>query len=107
MSNNCAEAIRSFGSYLEKFPYGAFSTNARYYKAECELKQGLNEEALAGFEYVSAQAPSTFTENSLLQAARLSIQFEYWEKALDHYTALLDHAENKSSQVEALEGITT
>ncbi|NQT77922.1 MAG: tetratricopeptide repeat protein [Bacteroidetes bacterium] len=106
MENNCEEAIPAFGAYLNSFPYGTFAVNASYYKAECELKNGMREEALADFAFVVSQPTSGFTENSLLQAARLSMKMEAWDKALDYYTRLSDFAEYKDNALEALEGRT-
>jgi TolA-binding protein len=106
MENNCDEAIPAFGAYLERFPMGTFAVNASYYKAECELKNNMPIEALKDLEYVISQPTSGFTENSLLQSARLSMGMENWEKALDYYTRLLDFAEYKENALEALEGMT-
>jgi TolA-binding protein len=105
MENNCAAAIPAFGSYLEKFPYGTFSVNASYYKAECELKTNDKAAALADLEFVIQQPTSGFTENSLLQAARLSMEMEKWDQALSHYTRLSEFAEYKENELEALDGM--
>ena len=106
MENKCSDAIRSFGSYLDKFPYGTFAINASYYKAQCELKEDDKESALTDLEYVIQQPTSSFTANSLLQAARLSMETGKWKKALDYYTELMEVAESKDNELEALEGIT-
>ncbi|MEN8225070.1 MAG: tetratricopeptide repeat protein [Bacteroidota bacterium] len=106
MANNCDKAIQAFGSYLDKFPYGSFSVNASYYKAECELKAGRKQEALSDLEYVIKQPTSGFKENSLLQAARLSMEMEEWDKALDYYSQHKEYAGSSDNELEALEGIT-
>ena len=105
MENNCDEAIGAFGSYLEKFPYGTFSVNASYYKAECELKANNKTDALTDLEFVIRQPTSGFTESSLLQAARLSMEMEKWDKALNYYTRLSEYAEYKENELEAMEGM--
>jgi TolA-binding protein len=105
MENNCLEAITAFGNYLDRFPFGTFAANASYYKAQCEIKQGNKEQALEALEFVISQPTSGFTENSLLQAARISMELEVWDKALAHYTRLADEAESKEIQLEALEGM--
>ena len=105
MDNNCDDAIGAFGSYLEKFPYGTFSVNASYYRAECELKANNKTDALTDLEFVIQQPTSGFTENSLLQAARLSMEMEKWDNALRYYTQLSEYAEYKKNELEALEGM--
>jgi len=106
MENKCDDAISAFDAYLERFPYGTFSINASYYKAECELKNGNREDALAALEYVIKQPTSEFTGNSLLQAARLSMMMEEWEKALDYYGRMTEFSELDEYEMEALEGMT-
>lgn len=106
MENNCLEAIPAFEAYLKRFPSGTFATNASYYKADCELKNNNKEAALSDLEFVISQPTSGFTENSLLQAARLSMEMEKWEKALAYYSRLAEDAEYKDNQMEALEGMT-
>jgi TolA-binding protein len=106
MENKCVDAVRAFGAYLERFPYGTFAVNAGYYKAECELKTGDREAALASLEMVIRQPASSFTANSLLKAARLSMEMEHWEKALDYYTRMREFPGLSEHELEALEGIT-
>ncbi len=106
MENNCQDAIQAFGAYLDRFPFGTFAVNASYYKAECELKTSNYDEALADLEFVIKQPTSGFTGNSLLQAARLSMDMKKWDKALDYYSRLDEFAELKEHELEALEGMT-
>jgi TolA-binding protein len=106
MENKCDEAISAFDAYLERFPYGTFSVNASYYKAECELKKGNRELALASLEHVIRQPVSEFTGNSLLQAARLSMMMEEWDKALDYYGRMSEFSELKEHEMEAMESMT-
>lgn len=106
MGNRCGEAISAFGSYLDRFPFGTFATNASYYKAQCELKQNDKTAALADLEFVIGQPTSGFTENSLLQAARICNELEMWDKTLIYYTRLADEAESKEIRLEAAEGMT-
>jgi TolA-binding protein len=106
MENNCSDAIRAFSDYLERFPYGTYSVNASYYKAECELKNGNREQALADLEHVIKQPTSEFTASSLLQAARLCMVTEDWEKALYYYGRMDEFSELKEHEMEALEGMT-
>ena len=104
MASKCDDAIDAFQAYLDRFPFGTFAVNASYYKAECELKNGNKEGALKDLEFVVKQPTSSFTENSLLHAARLSMEMKAWDKALKYYTDLSDYAERDEYALEALEG---
>jgi len=106
MESKCQEAISAFAAYLKRFPYGTFATNASYYKADCELRAGLKEEALASFDFVIRQPASGFTGKSLQQAARLGMELEKWESALEYYGMLAEHAGSGEEKLEAVEGMT-
>jgi TolA-binding protein len=106
MENKCQEAIRALDAYLSRFPYGSFATNAAYYKADCELRSGMKEEALASFGLVIRQPASGFTGNSLLQAARLGMELEKFDQALEYYAMLAEHTSSADQELEALEGMT-
>lgn len=106
MDNDCSAAIDAFKAYLQRFPYGTFAVNASYYKAECEIKQGNKSEALVDLEFVTKQPTTSFTANSLLQAARISMEMEQWDKALKYYTQLSDFAEDDQHIMESLKGRT-
>ncbi len=104
MDNHCDEAIEAFSSYLEKFPQGFFAPNANYYMAECLMRQDKREEALEAYENVIRLPRTRFTENAMLNAGTLQLEQNNHEKALPHFTALEEIAENKSSLLKGYAG---
>jgi TolA-binding protein len=105
METRCEAAIQAFTSYLEKFPHGAFAVNAAYYRAECAMKAGMQDVALESYAYVAGQPLTGFTENSLLQAARLSKDKEDWTAVSIYYRKLYELEGNREYTLEAISGI--
>ena len=104
MSNNCDEAVIGFGNYIRNFPAGAFSLQANFYNAECELKAGNADAALPGYEFVAAKQKSQFTETALLRASEINFGKEYYAAALGNYKELQLNAENPANLTKAIEG---
>lgn len=69
MQNNTKQAIAGFSSYVSQFPNGIHALKANFYLAQLYFKDGLTDNAIAGYEYVASKARNEFTEQSL---ARLS-----------------------------------
>lgn len=88
MSGNCDKATADFTKYLEKYPNGTYKIQAHYYKAVCEQKAGFKNEALMDFEEVIKHPKNAFTEDALLNAAKLSKMLAQPEKALNYFSKL-------------------
>jgi len=104
LSGDCENAIKSFGSYIDRFPNGFFAVNANFYKAECEFRANMFEKALAGYEFVISAPKSKFTENSLSRAAGINYKLKNYDAALKQYNQLEQQAEFKNNQMEARAG---
>jgi len=104
MNNQCGPATEAFGSYINKFPSGAFILNANYYKAECEVRLGNTELALSGYNFVISFAKSRFTENALKRAAEINFNFENYKDALSNYNQLELNADYRENLTIAYEG---
>ncbi len=101
LNNDCQSAVKSFATYIEKFPKGAFALHANYYKSECEMLSGKTEEAIKGFEFVISQPKSNFTESALQKAAGINFTLKNYEKAYNQYAQLEQNAEHKFNLVES------
>jgi len=101
MAGNCEDAVKSFASYVENFPGGAYFVHANYYRGECLLKANLLQEALECFENVLGRFRSKFTENALLKAARIYYFRGDYIKSLEDYSELKNIAEYNSNVLEA------
>ena len=104
MDENYTAALPAFGNYVQKFPEGAFQLNARFFLAECQVKEGLVPEALLNYEYVIEKPRSEFTESSLLKAADLTYELSNYSTSLIYFTQLEKTAEVKSNIMEAWYG---
>ena len=107
MAGDCRRAIKDFGAYLGKFSNGFFRLNANYYRAECLSKLGDSASialALQGYDYVIQQSQNSFTENSLLRAAKINYDHKDYKRAIDLYINLEKIAEYKSNIMAARVG---
>ena len=102
---NCDYAIRDLDSYLQKYPEGFFRVNANYYKADCQFRNKLYEQALTGYRYVIDQPKSSFTEKSLLNAAIIHFRMKVYDKALEEFERLEATAEVKDNIMAAQSGL--
>jgi TolA-binding protein len=91
--NNCAEAIKAFKSYLNKFPDGVFMIKSNYYLGECaytEHEDALAEEAL---KRVVNEPRSEYTERSIAMLASIMYTKPDYDEALSYYEQLLGFSE--------------
>ncbi len=105
MKGNCDEAIKSFETYLKKFPVGYFAINAHYYQADCLRKSGKKEEALNSYLFVCTSPKGAFTEKSLLYAAEISFETQKYKEANKLYKQLETSSEVNSHKSMAQLGI--
>ncbi|MFM7218463.1 MAG: tetratricopeptide repeat protein, partial [Bacteroidota bacterium] len=93
----CDEAIRDFDAYLDKYPDGLFSVNARYYRSDCLFRSKKYEESLSGYEYVLSQPRNAFTEKSLVNDAFIHFKAKRYAEAAGRYDALESSADVKDN----------
>ena len=98
MNGDCESSVRSFESYLEKFPEGLFYLKAHYYAADCLFRNGQNERALPHYEAVAASRNS-YSERSLVNAANIAYNLNNFTKALDLYEQLAAVAETDNNRL--------
>lgn len=104
LNGDCENAVRSFGSYIERFPNGIFAINANFYKAECEFRANQFERALTGYEFVINSSRSKFTENAVSRAAAINFRLKNYDAAYRQYVMLEQQAEFKNNLTEARAG---
>lgn len=105
MQGNCEETVRAFRDYLDAFPGGRYLLNAHFYKGDCQLKLGQNEEALESLEYIISQPRNMFTEPALVAASKINFRTGNYHRAADNYRMLIDLAEKKSNIFDAHVGL--
>lgn len=104
VNNYCEGATQAFADYLQKFPNGSFVVPASYYKAECDFKLGNLNSALESYTFVLQQPKSRFTENALIKAGQINVDFENYTEALQNYLQLEKLADYQQNITLAIEG---
>ncbi len=102
---DCGAASSSFEKYIQNFPQGSFIMKARFYKAECDYLAQKYDHALMGYEYVIERPWSTFTEKSLLNAARIYYGKENYVKSAQYFALLEEKAEFQDNILIARQGM--
>lgn len=105
MQGDCPNAIQSFSNYLERFPNGIFSINARFYRAECYFRADELQRAYDDYKVVVDGSRSQFLENALLRASGIQFQFRHLEAALTYFKQLEEVASLRNNLLMARKGI--
>jgi len=103
-ANDCGRAAQSLQKYLNEFSDGAFVVDAHFYLGDCYYRTGKLEEAVPHFAYVLGTPKSSYTEPSLLGAARASFELGENAKAASYYERLEIAAGTKATMAEARVG---
>lgn len=88
IKDNCEAAIKSFKTYLTKFPNAYFYADAYYYMAQCEINKNQRLAALEHLNIVLARTPNKYVEQSLKQSAAIYYQDKNYELAAARYEQL-------------------
>ncbi|MBN2746160.1 MAG: tetratricopeptide repeat protein [Bacteroidales bacterium] len=106
MKGDCDQSSQGFVEYLNRFPAGAYATNARFYLADCEFRASLFEKALEDYQFVVNQPVSSFSERSWERIAYIYYhKKDDYQKAYEAYNSLLNIAEYKANIETAKIGI--
>ncbi|MDP3462811.1 MAG: tetratricopeptide repeat protein [Bacteroidales bacterium] len=100
-TNDAAIALKN---YLSRYPNGAYLLQANYYSAKIALKEKKLDEALSGFTYIIEFPDNQFTDEALIESARILYDKEDYAKSHQYYSRLHKLAEDPLRQIEALEG---
>ena len=98
MRNEVKQAQTAMLNYLQSFPSGAFSINARYYLARTYYQDKNYSLAKQEFEKVLAAGNNQFTEEVLVNLSELYYNDKEYENALLLYERLQNTAANKVNQ---------
>lgn len=105
LEQDCKSVILDFEKYIQKFPNGIFSTEANFYKAECDHRSGNIDASLVGYEFVIARTKNQYTEQSLSRASEIVFKKQDHAKAIDYYKQLELIAENPKNNSAAKIGL--
>lgn len=101
MTGDCEKSKESFGNYIERYENGKFIVQAYFYKAECHLRDGQNEEALESYRGVTNRPRNIFTEPALAASAMLNYNLGNYPEALENYLMLEKIADARSNLSDA------
>lgn len=104
LENRCEEAQKALSSYFNQFKEGSYSLQANYYAAQCALRAKNNEKALKHLEYLINFQDNQYTDEALLDAARIVYDQTNYEKAAAYYGRLAQITDEGSRRREAIEG---
>jgi TolA-binding protein len=71
LQNNTKQAISGLSSYVSKFPNGIHALKANFYLAQSYYADGLEANAVSGYEFVISKSRSEFTEQSLARLCEI------------------------------------
>lgn len=98
LKNDCDKATTDFTKYLQKYPNGAFVTNAHHYRGECLYQKQQYDAALADFEYVAGAGANNFVENALVRLGAIYYNRKLYDKAIAAYERLEHLTELKENR---------
>ena len=82
LQNNTKQAISGLSSYVSKFPNGIHALKANFYLAQSYYADGLEANAVSGYEFVISKSRSEFTEQSLARLCEIHLKKNDYTKAV-------------------------
>jgi TolA-binding protein len=105
-NGNTAASLDAFNNYLQRFPNGAYSINANYYRAEIYGASKDWTRALQSYAVVAERSPNPFAERSVLQAARINFfEVKDYGIAEKYYAQLKQITSSQENRLEAMRGL--
>jgi TolA-binding protein len=105
-NGNTNAALTGFNNYVQRFPDGAYSIDANFYRGEISYEKKDWANSLSGYEAVAQKAPNKFAEKAILQAARIYFfEQKKYEQAESYYAQLKDITSSQENRLEALRGL--
>jgi len=105
-SGNTNAALTAFNNYVQRFPGGAYSLDANFYRGEIYYEKKDWNNSLSGYEAVAAKAPNRFAEKTILQAARIYFfEQKNYSQAESYYAQLKQITSGQENRLEAMRGL--
>lgn len=99
-------AVQSFNNYLTKFPTGKYFVESNYMLADIYNTRKDFTHAITYYENVAKNAPNSYAEQSLLQAARISyFELKDFKNAEQYFTQLKSIATTQENKLESERGL--
>ncbi|HEU4860944.1 MAG TPA: tetratricopeptide repeat protein, partial [Chitinophagaceae bacterium] len=105
-SGNTNAALTAFNNYVQRFPGGAYSLDANFYRGEIYFEKKDWNNALTAYEAVAEKAPNRFAEKATLGAARIYFfEQKNYAQAESYYAQLKQIASGQENRLEAMRGL--
>lgn len=105
IKEDCKNAVIALANYIQKYPMAIFSTQANYYKADCEYKLGNLDEALKNYEFVASLSLNNYTEKSVARAAYIHNKKKQYQESKKYFIQLEQVSQSSAMQFDASWGI--
>jgi TolA-binding protein len=105
-NGNTNAALTAFNNYVQRFPEGAYSLDANFYRGEIYYDKKDWNNSLNGYEEVAERAPNKFAEKAILQAARIYFfEQKNYARAESYYGQLKQITASQENKLEAMRGL--
>ncbi len=99
-------ALQGFNNYLSKFPNGKYFVEANYMLADIYNTRKDFPHAVTYYSAVAQNAPNSYAEQSVLQAARISyFELKDYKQAEQYFTQLKSIATTPENKLESERGL--
>ncbi len=88
LAESYTKVVPDVANYLQRFPQGVFSGEARFYRAECLYKNKSYDSAYVDYVYVVRLPKSYYTETALAKASRIAYDKKNYADALNYFNEL-------------------
>ena len=104
--SNSDNALGAVENYLQRFPNGAYATQAHFFRGELYAARKDWNNALSSYAVVAERAPNTWAERSLLQASRINFfELKNYAAAEQYYAQLKGLTASQENRLEAMRGL--
>jgi TolA-binding protein len=101
-----SSALQDFNNYLTKFPNGKYFIEANYMSADIYNSNKDFPHALDYYKTVAQNAPNSYAEQSVLQAARIAyFELKDYKQAEQYFTQLKSIATTPENKLESERGL--
>ncbi len=105
-NDNVDDALKSLNNYLDKYDQGYYALDARFYRAESNLRKKNYKDALTDFEFIISKGYNNFYESSLYKAAVINFNYlKNYDKAINYYKELANIVQDENKKYEVQLGI--
>jgi len=82
LQNNAKQAVSGFTGYIASFPNGIHALKANFYLGQLYYADGLETNAIANYEFVTAKQRNEFTEQALVRLSQIHLKAKNYDKAI-------------------------